>query len=68
MAKFVISIEGGRFETELEGVDGEEISPEMVSAYAHMKVGWALGEIADRLVGIDNSLNAIADALRDIGE
>lgn len=68
MAKFVISIDGGKFETALEGKNGEELSPEMVSAYAHMKVGWALGEIADRLVGIDNSLNAIADAIRDMDE
>lgn len=65
MAKFVISIANGRFTTELEGVDGEEVSPDMVIAYSQMKIGWALGEIADRLVGIDNSLNAIADALRE---
>lgn len=63
MAKFVISAGGATVETVLEGKDGEEVSPEMVSAYAQMKVGWALGEIADRLVGIDNSLNAIAEAL-----
>ena len=63
MAKFVISISNGKFETFLEGEDGEEISPEMVSSYAQMKIGWALGEIADRLVGIDNSINAIAGAL-----
>ena len=65
MAKFVISIADGRFTTELEGENGEEISAEIVTAYSQMKIGWALGEIADRLVGIDNSLNAIADALRE---
>jgi len=67
MAKFVISIEDGQFRTVLAGQNGEEVSPEMVAAYAQLRVGWALSEIADRLVGIDNSLNAIADALRDRG-
>ncbi len=63
MAKFVVSFVDGKYETFLEGKDGDEISAEMAAAYAQMKIGWALGEIADRLVGLDNSLNAIAEAL-----
>lgn len=63
MAKFVVSMVDGKYTPFLEGKDGEEISADMVAAYAQMNMAWALGEIADRLVGLDNSLNAIADAL-----
>jgi tryptophan 2,3-dioxygenase len=63
MAKFVVSHADGKFETFLEGKDGEDVSAEMVMAYAHMKMGWALGEIAEKLSDLDTTMGRIADAL-----
>lgn len=59
MAKFVISIENGKFETPLEGENGEEVTPEMASAYAQMQMGWALGHIAEQLGDISENLESI---------
>lgn len=65
MAKFVISIADGKFETPLEGEDGEEVTPEMASAYAQMQIGWALSRIAERLADIDENLSALRQQLAE---
>lgn len=63
MAKFVVLNVDGKNQPFLEGGDGDELTAEMVSAYSQLAVASALHEIANRLVGIDNSINAIASAL-----
>lgn len=64
MARFVISVTDGKFEAELEGEPGEEISPEIVSAYSMMQVGHALGDIAESLEKMSRETENIADELR----
>lgn len=63
MARFVISNRDA-FHVILEGEDGEEISTEMVSAFAHLQAAYALESISDRLTELDTSLAGVADAIR----
>jgi len=58
MAKFIYG-EGDRAYIELSAEAGEEISVEMVAAWAAVRQAAALEQIADNLIGIDNAINGL---------
>ncbi|PXW67890.1 hypothetical protein C7451_12326 [Blastomonas natatoria] len=63
MPKFVCKVDEDGVRVVLDAVDGEEISAEMVAAWAAIRQSAGLNEIAYRLMGIDNALNTLADAV-----
>lgn len=63
MAKLVCKVQEDRKVVTLDAEDGEELSVAMVSAWAGIQQSIALNEIAYRLMGIDNALNTVADAI-----
>ncbi|MBC9033924.1 hypothetical protein IAG41_16155 [Sphingomonas sp. JC676] len=65
MARFVAVHTDGITRATLQAGDGEELTPEQVAAYAALKQAWALEDIANKLVGIDNALMAISSAVVD---
>lgn len=63
MAKLVCKVEHNRKVVRLDAEEGEELSIELVSAWAGIEQSIALNEIAYRLMGIENALNTVADAI-----
>lgn len=61
MAKFVMLWKDGYFVPVLDGSDGDEVSPEIVSAYAQLRAASALSDIADRLVDVSNAIVDVAN-------
>lgn len=64
MARFIFS-EGDRAYVTLRAEEGEEISSELAATWAAIRTSYALEQIADNLIGIDNALMAIANAVAD---
>lgn len=62
MAKFVYS-EGDRAYVTLEAAPGEEIPVEMAAAWAAIRTSYALEQIGDNLIGVDNAITAVANAM-----
>ncbi|MFZ5667168.1 hypothetical protein [Blastomonas sp. CACIA14H2] len=67
MPKFVCKVDADGIRIHLDAADGEEISAEMVNAWAALRQSNGLHEIAYRLMGIDNALNTLADAVERSG-
>ncbi len=65
MAKFVYDDRGQHPTIRLDAKHDEEVSTEMVAAWAAMRQAWALDQIADNLIGIDNALASISGAISD---
>lgn len=59
MANFTVSYAGGRCHIYLDGREGDEISPEMASAWGQLTASTALSAIAERLADIAASLEDI---------
>ena len=66
MANFVFDNQGARPRVSLEAHHGEEMTVEMIAAWAALKQASALDDIANALVGIDNAINRAADIMTDI--
>ncbi len=65
MAKFVYDERGDYPIIRLEAKQDEEIPVEMVAAWAAMRQAWALDQLGDNLIGLDNAINSIAHAITD---
>lgn len=64
MAKFIFSkSEDGNPYIKLQAEVGEEITADMVLAFANLQQAYSLTEIADTIRGCDNSLLRIAEAI-----
>jgi hypothetical protein len=59
MAKFVFGHPG----ISLDAEEGEEIPTEMVAAWAAMRQAYALSDIADNIIGLDNAITAVSHAV-----
>ncbi|MGF7152533.1 hypothetical protein [Novosphingobium gossypii] len=65
MAKFTyIEDEAGR-RIAFDAQPGEELPLDMVQAYVALKQVWALEQIAENLIGLDNAITAVARAIPD---
>lgn len=59
MANFTVSYANGRCQIFLDGKEGDEISPEMASAWGQLTASHAFSAIADHLSDIAASLNQL---------
>ena len=49
----------------LDAAQDEEIPVEMAAAWAALKQAYALNQIADNIIGLDNAITAAGQALSD---
>lgn len=65
MAKFVYDEKGDYPIVLLDAAQGEEVPVEMVAAWAALKQAYALNQIADNIIGLDNAITAAGRAISD---
>ncbi|MDE8650974.1 hypothetical protein [Novosphingobium album (ex Liu et al. 2023)] len=65
MAKFVFNQSGQVQSITLEAAQDEEISASMAVAWAEIEQAWALKQIADKVMAVEEALTIIAKAIAD---